>query len=108
MGKFRVGRFVGRTLGPASPLNFGSQLKAGFLPSMEIREVLVVTPVSTTRRFHPVRWRLRRAGTGRAPRASHCWRRHSNLASACTRFFVRRGRHRLSRRVAERRNLREN
>jgi hypothetical protein len=55
--------------------------------SMEIREVLVVAPVSATRRFRPTRWHPRRAGTGRAPKAFHCWRRHSNLASACTRYF---------------------
>jgi hypothetical protein len=65
--------------------------------SMEIREVMVVAPVSATRRFRPTRCHPRRAGTGRAPKASRCWRRHSNLASACTRFFVRRRRHRLSR-----------
>ena len=76
--------------------------------TMEIREGLVVTPVSATRRFPPTRWHPRRAGTGRVPKASRCWRRHSNSASVCTRIFVRRRRHRLSRGVAKRRNLPEN
>src|SRR5258706_4180702 len=54
---------------------------------MEIREGLVVTPVSATRRFPPTRWHPQRAGTGRAPKASRCWRRHSNSTSVCTRIF---------------------
>lgn len=54
--------------------------------SMEIREVLVATPVSATLRFHPTRWHLRRAGTGRASKASRCLRHHLNLASVCTHF----------------------
>jgi hypothetical protein len=72
---------------------FRSTLNLARLPlktrsaAMEIREGLVVTPVSATRRFPPTCWHPRRAGTGRAPKASCCWRRHSNSASVCTRIF---------------------
>ena len=72
---------------------FRSTLNLARLPlktrsaTMEIREGLVVTPLSATRRFPPTRWHPRRAGTGRAPKASRCWRRHSNSASVCTRIF---------------------
>ena len=68
--------------------------------SMEVREVLVATPVSATLRFHPTRWHLQRAVTGRASKASRCLRRHLNLASVCHPLFVRRRRHRLRRRRA--------
>jgi hypothetical protein len=55
--------------------------------AMEIREVLVATPGSAKQRFRPTRWHPRRAGTGRAPKASRCWRGHSSSASVFTRFF---------------------
>ena len=65
---------------------FRSTLNLARLPlkrrsaTMEIRGELAVTPLSATRRFPPTRWHPRRAGTGRAPRASRCWRRRSNSA----------------------------
>lgn len=59
-------------------------VKTGFCASTEIREAMVVAPVAVTRCFRPTRWHPQRAGTGRAPKASRCWRRHSNLASVCT------------------------
>src|SRR5258707_12383976 len=72
---------------------FRSTLNLARLPlkrrsaTMEIRGELAVTPLSATRRFPPTRWHPRRAGTGRAPRASRCWRRRSNSASAVNPFF---------------------
>jgi hypothetical protein len=44
------------------------------LGSMEIRELLVATPVPAILRFHPTRWHLRRAGTGRQGMGWRCRR----------------------------------
>ena len=94
-----------RRVDTPSPLNLARVLLKTDSAAMEVSEVLMATPGSAKRRFRPTRWHPRRAGTERAPKASRCWRRHSSLASVCTRFPCDESSHRLSRGRIERRNL---